>query len=231
MSRVEELRRVALDECVDTLDHRRGRVFAGHREHVFAMHSRREARFSEHGVEVLLDEVRLALFDHQHGAFPFTEPFDLIVDQRIRHVEHVERHVAGSERISEAQELQGPRRRVVHPALENDAEIVGVLGKVLVEAVVLNELLGRGPPLLDLLLLVKEAGRWQHDTIGIPDRILDGVLECERRPHVGLGCELPVNVAGANPELEHDRRVGRLREGEALLDGLHDRRQIRARIK
>ena len=49
--------------------------------------------------------------------------------------------------------------------------------------------------------------------------------------HIVAGDEAAVDVAGANAQLQHDRRVGRLRELEALLHRLHDRRQVRARIE
>ena len=48
---------------------------------------------------------------------------------------------------------------------------------------------------------------------------------------VVLGDEMPVHVTGADADFEHDRRVRRLRQLEALLDHAHERRQVGARIE
>ena len=45
------------------------------------------------------------------------------------------------------------------------------------------------------------------------------------------GGEAAIDVAGADAQLQHDRRVRRLRQLEALLHRPHDRRQVRARIE
>ena len=42
--------------------------------------------------------------------------------------------------------------------------------------------------------------------------------------------ELASDVAGADAQFEHHRRVARLRQREAFLDAAHDRRQVRPRI-
>ena len=48
---------------------------------------------------------------------------------------------------------------------------------------------------------------------------------------VVLGGELAGDVAGADAQLQHHRRVARLRQLEALLDHAHDGRQVRPRIE
>ena len=62
-------------------------------------------------------------------------------------------------------------------------------------------------------------------------RLFQRVLEREGRPHVVAGGEAAVDVAGADAQLQHHRRVRRLRQLEAFLHRLDDRGQVRARIE
>ena len=61
--------------------------------------------------------------------------------------------------------------------------------------------------------------------------MLERVLERECRPHIVARGEAAIDVAGADAQLQHHRRVGRLRQLEALLHRVDDRRQVRARVE
>ena len=94
-----------------------------------------------------------------------------------------------------------------------------------------DEAHGGGPALLDLLPLVQVARRRQHDAAGVAHRLFQRVLEGEARPHIVAGGEAAVDVAGADAQLQHHRRVGGFRQLEAFLHRLHDRGQVGARIE
>ena len=82
--------------------------------------------------QCLLDEFRLAFLDDQHGALAGAELHDFIGNQRIRHIQNVERHFARSERIGISQELQRAQHAVIETSLQDDADI-GVCAARLVQ--------------------------------------------------------------------------------------------------
>ena len=79
MLAVDQLRRVHLDEFQHALGDGRGGVFAGHRQHVFAVNFRLDVGLAQNRVDILLDEVGLAFFDHEHRALANAEVFDFFV--------------------------------------------------------------------------------------------------------------------------------------------------------
>jgi hypothetical protein len=98
-------------------------VFARARQHLLADHLGLELRLMQHHVEVLLDVLRLTLLDHQHGALAGAEAHDLLVDQRIGDVEHIERQLGAAEAIGQPQQLERPHQRVVQAALHDDPDV------------------------------------------------------------------------------------------------------------
>ncbi len=91
---------------------------------------------AQDGVDRLLDEVGLAFLDHQHGALAGAEAHELLVDQRIGDVEHVERDAAGAEDVGEPDDFERAQRGVVHAALHDDADVAAIAVEELVELVV-----------------------------------------------------------------------------------------------
>ena len=71
----------------------------------------------EHRAKGLLDVVRLPLLDDQHRVLVAGEVEELLVDQRIGDVQHVERHVGAAADVGEAEPLQRAHHAVVHAAL------------------------------------------------------------------------------------------------------------------
>ena len=55
-------------------------------------------------------------------------------------------------------------------------------------------------------------------------------VSAELGPLVRLGREAAIDVAGADAQLQHHRRVGNLGQLERRLDRAHDRRQVRPRV-
>ena len=78
--------------------------------------------FVEVGAKLLFDMIRLAFLDHQHVILTFAEVVELIAQQRIGDVQHIERHLGMAVDIRKAQPLQGTDDGVVHAALDNDAQ-------------------------------------------------------------------------------------------------------------
>ncbi len=94
-------------------------------------------------------------------------------------------------------------------------------------AVLADELAGGGQALLDLQPLVDEQHRrMRKPRIVEAGRAGDAVAPGERRALVVFRGEFAGDVTGANPQLQHHRRVGRLRQFEALLDHAHDGRKV-----
>ena len=92
--------------------------------------------------------------------------------------------------------------------------------------------LRRRQALFDLEPLVREEdGRMRQPAVFEPRRPGEAVLAGIGAALVVLGGELAGDVAGAHAQIEHDRRVARLGQLEALLDHGDDRRQIGPRIE
>jgi hypothetical protein len=85
--------------------------------------------------DVLLDEVGLALLDHQHRALASQKRSTSLSITGIGHVHHVQRHARVAVHVGQAQPLEHAQQRVVAAALHDDADVVGVLGEELVERV------------------------------------------------------------------------------------------------
>jgi hypothetical protein len=155
----DDVGQVALQELVHAAgDDRRG-VLARNRKHVLAVQRGGHVGPAQDRVEVLLDVVRLALFEQEHGAFTLAELDDLVVDDRVGHVHDVHRHLRTAVRVRAAEQFQRPVQRVVQAALDDDADVGLIVSEHLVELALFDESDGRGPTLGDLLLLVHETRR------------------------------------------------------------------------
>ena len=219
------------DEGADPLAHRRGGVLARHRQQVLARQGRAYRRLAQDLAERLFDVVGLPLFDQQHRAFALTELDNLVGDQRIGDVEDVERDAARSPDVGQAQPLQRAQHAVVHAALENDADLADIAGHEFIQPAFPDELHRGRPARLDLLLLMMEGGRRQHDAAGIALGRLQRLTQGQRRFLVGLGAKAATHMTGPDTDLEHDRRVRRLGQFETGLDGSHDALEIRLGIE
>ena len=181
--------------------------------------------------QVLLDVVGLAFLDQQDGALAGAKARHLARHDRVRDVHHVQRNARIAVDVGETQPLEGANQRVVHAALDDDADVVDVLGEELVQAALLDEADRRRPALVDLFLLVRVGRRRQNDPVGGAPRRRQRIARRERRAPVGAGGEAAVDVAGADAQQQHHRRVARFRELEAGLHRRHHRRQVRPRVE
>jgi hypothetical protein len=75
------------------------------------------------GGDFLLDELGLALLDHQHGALAAAEIGHLLRHQRVGDVEHQQRNLGGAEGIGQPELLQRADQRIVQAALHDDADV------------------------------------------------------------------------------------------------------------
>ncbi len=182
-------------------------------------------------VDRLLDEVRLALLDDEDVALANTEGGDLVVDERIGNVQHMDRHSRRAVDVGDTEKLERPECGVVHAALHDDAAVVEIARKGLVQTVLGDEADGGGPPLLDLLLLMDVGRRRQHDAADVADRILHRLLERKGGTAVVARREAPVDMAGADAQFQHDGGVRGFRQCETRLDGADDGGQVRARVE
>ena len=89
----------------------------------------------QHRGEGLLDVVGLALLDDEHRILALAEVQELVVDQRVGDVEHIERHVGLAVDVGEAEALQRADDAVVHAALHDDADRAVVRAEELVDLV------------------------------------------------------------------------------------------------
>ena len=160
---------------------------------------------------------------NQDGFLAGAEPHEFRIDQRIGDVEHIKRNAAVAVDIGEPEDFEPAHRVVVHAALHDDADIGGIAIEEFVQLVLLDEAQGRGPAALDLVLLVDISCRRQRDAVDVALGLGQRVHAPEFRPHIILGDEAAIDVAGADAQLQHHRRVGGLRKLEALLDRLDDR--------
>ena len=86
-----------------------------------------------------------------------------------------------AEHVGEPEQLERAQRGIVHAALHDDADVARIAVEELVELMLLDESYRCRPAFLDLLLLVQIARGRQHDAVGVADRVLERVLERERR--------------------------------------------------
>ncbi len=220
------------EEGREPLEQHLRHVLAGARQATLAEHAGLDVGAAQLDVDRLLDVVGRALLDHQHGALAGAELAQLLRHQRIDDVEHVDRDAAGAVEVGEIEPRERAQHAVGEPADHDDADVVEVAGDHLVELALADELLRGRQPLLDLEPLLRENdGRMRKPAVLEARRTGDAVLAGKRGAAVVLGLELAGDVAGADAQLHHDRRVARFRQLEALLDHAHDGRQIRPRIE
>ena len=222
----QHVRRLGAQEGADAVQHDLAGIFAGHRQMFLADDPGAAAGLVQHRGHRLLDVVGLAFLDHQHRILAFAERQELVVDQRIDGVQHVERNLGLAISVGKADALQRPDHRIVHAALHDDADRAVLGAEELVDLAAADEVDGRRPALLDLFLLVQEGGRRQHDAAGVAARRRQRLGHRHLRPLVVLRREMPVHVAAADAHQKHDRRVRGFGQLEAVLDRLDDRRQV-----
>ena len=112
-----------LQEFLEALHEHRSGVFASQRQHVLAMKLGADVATPQDRAEGLLDIFGLALLHHDHRALADAELRNLIVDERIGHIQDVKRNGGFTVDVREAEELQRAQDAVVHAALEDDADI------------------------------------------------------------------------------------------------------------
>ena len=102
---------------------------------------------------------------------------------------------------------------------------------MLVEAAPADELDGRRPPLVHLLLLLEVGGGREADSLVVEARPFEEPPAGVGGRAVGPRLEASVDVAGPDAELEHHRGAARLGELEALLDRAHHGGQARSGVE
>ena len=147
-----------------------------------------------------------------------------------------------AEGIGLACQLQRADQIVVETALHDDARVSRAVAgcaavwcsgslKQLVDILVENELARRRHAHIKLEFLLPKRDRRVREALVVkPGR---AGQRRARRHHwlaVRLGGKFALHMTGANPQLHHDRRVRGFRQRKRLLDAMHNRFQIWARI-
>ena len=170
----------------------------------------------------LLDMLGLAFLHDQQRALARRELHEFLLDQGIGGVEDVQGQPRAAESVGQAQVFQGPQDAVVKTALEHDPKIAFRTVYEFVEPVFPDEAHGGRPALLGLLaFLLVGVGR-QDDARWVALRRIERVRGRERRPAVVAGDKAPVQMAGADAQHQHYRRIAGLGQLEALLHRGHD---------
>ena len=144
----------------------------------------------------------------------------------MRDVQHQGRDLA-----VDLEAVEAAHQHVGDAALHDDAEVGTLAGQEFVQAVLDDEALGGGLAHLDLDLLVRVGRRRVRDAVVIVrGRLGETMVARDRRRLVVRGHELARDVAGADAQFHHHRRIGRLGELERLLGAAHDGRQRRPRV-
>ena len=173
-------------------------------------------------VQRLFDEFGLSFLDHQHRLLAAAEVDHLAVDDRVGHVHHIERHARLAPDIGKSGLAQRGDDAVIHAALHDDADIVGIAVERLVHAARVDEFDRGRPAVLDLLLLVEERGGRQHDAVGVARRLIERAGKRKGGADIVAGGEAAVHMTGAYPHLQHDGRIRRLGQFEGIVHGLDD---------
>ena len=150
-------RQVALHELQQRLRHHLDRVLAGGRQQVLAVQRRLHVAPAQQRGQLLFDELGLPFFEQHHRAFARAERHQLVGHQRIRHVEHQHRNLAGAERVGQAELLQRADQRVAQATLHDQPEVAMRAGPVFVELVLHDVAPRRRDALVALELLLLEA--------------------------------------------------------------------------
>ena len=215
------------EEFQQAVGHHLGGVLARHRQHVLAVELGVDVALAQDGVDRLLDVVGRTFFDDQHGALALAEIDDLVGHQRVGDVQHQRRDLA-----FDFQAVEAAHQHVGDAALHDDAEVGAFAGQEFVQAMVDDEALGGRLAHLDLDLLVRVGrGRVRDAVVIVRGRLGETMAARDRRRLVVLGDEFTRDVAGADAQLHHHRRVGSLRKLEGLLRAAHDGRQRRPRVQ
>ena len=118
----QHVRGLGAQEFADAVEHDLAGIFAGHRQMLLADDPRAAAGLVQHRGKGLLDVVGLALLDDEDRVLALAEGQELVVDQRVDGVEHVERHFGLAISVGEPDALQRADHGIVHAALHDDAD-------------------------------------------------------------------------------------------------------------
>ena len=222
-------------ERVHPAQHDLARVLAGHRERTLPEELRVHVGPAKETPDCFLQIVGLAFLHDQHGTLARTESRNLLWNERVGDVEDEDGDSRPTLAVGETEERQRAERGVVHPALGDDSDVADCVGarrrKILVQTVFPDELDGGRPALHHLLLLLEVGGGRQADAPVVEARAIQEPVAGVGRRAVRCGGEAPVDVARANPQLEHHRGTARLGELEGLFHGSHHGGQARSRVE
>ena len=133
--------------------------------------------------------------------------------------------------VGEPKPLKRPDHAVVHASLKNDACGSALGAEQFVQPGGANEVLGSGPAVFNLVLLLCIGHRRQHHAPEILARVCQRIPHGERRRHVVARLELTGHMTGPDPHHQHHRRARCLGQVESLLHRLHHRLQVGARVQ
>ena len=190
-----------------------------------------QIRLAQHGIEAVFDKFRLAFLNEQHCLFVGAEPSDLIIDQRIGNVQHIDGNVGVAKAVRQPNQFQCANQIIVHSALDDDPDIAGMATEKFVHLVVADEFYCSWPAVLDLFPLVEEIGGRQNNPVGIALGIFHRVLQAKGRSHIILGDEFAIEVAGPDAKFQHHWCVRCFGQLKPRFDHFDDRGKMRTRVE
>ena len=164
--------------------------------------------------------VGLAFLDHQHRASCREQKrTHFVVDQRIGDVQHVQRHAAGAERVGQVRAARARAARCWYSRRASRCRCREMSPSIIsLRPCSVMNFSAAGQRCSIFSRSVHERRRRQHDAAQVAPRVLQRILQRVARAR---GCsravKRPCTVARADAQLEHHRRVRRLRQLEAVV--------------
>ena len=118
--------------------------------------------------------------------------------------------------------VQRTLHRVVQAALADNADIAQLAVEYLVQLFLADKVDRGRQALFPLVLFLRIGARRQRDLHQIEFRLFELAVAGEFAVPVVLGLEPPLDMAGQDPQLDHDRLVGSLGKLEGLFRQVHD---------
>ncbi len=99
-------------------------IFARHRKGAFADQFGADIMLPQYRIDVLLEVIGLSFFDQQDRLLASSKRYHFLVDQRIGHIELIDREAGFTKGIRKSQPFHGADQCVVQAALNDDTEFI-----------------------------------------------------------------------------------------------------------
>jgi hypothetical protein len=223
--------RLRTKEAREGAQHDLGHVLPLHRDQVLAVDADAEPPLVGQRLQLLLDEGRHALLDHEHALLVLDEVHHLVGHERMDDVQHEERYAAPPEGIGQPQQRQRAQRGGGETALQDDPDVGALAGHDLVEATLGNEAARRGETPLELLHLLGIGGRRVAQPRVVERGRRQPIAHAHGRSHIVPADHGAAHVGGADAQADHRGEVRDLRHREGLFHHVGQVLQLGTRVE